>query len=708
MNGIKSRNKLVRLAVVSVILILIAVILEFSISNYRTLFISTDHYETDIDGFANRKDGTLTIRKGKSTSCKIQDLPDKIYALRIESQSLEDEPFLEPVKVTLEAYDAKKSNAITKVHTFYISPTGSEPMSQMVWVNFETVPDSELRLTFSEPYLDAKITGVTINPSDGLISFHPIRFILIALILLLIGIIKQFHLGDIIFNPKSNPHRAFVLGTLVLTVLITVLFTSTVGGSFERVAYPLEDKISGYNPYVQQTDAFIKEQLHIDYPVSDKLLALENPYDYGARSGISYLYDRAMYDGNYYSYFGIAPIINVYLPCYALTGALPGEGTVTMFYALTATVFASLFLIAYTVLYKRRVPLLMLIGALFALPWISNILLISRGYNRFYYTAIIAGMAYLSAFLFFIILAIHSKRKILRPTFFALAGLSYAMLFLSRLNMALLAAFVVLPIVIFCVILRRPALDTIPEAELPAEEAPSPFKQKVLPVLVDLACLGFFVVVALLFTFWYNNARFDSPFEFGTRYQLTVSDVSKNKLSLGALPHAIYHYFFQPLGISSQFPNFTFLYSKLNTYGSYVYVDANLGLFTVPVMFALFLALPLIRSKRKTAFAKALSISLLLGCLVVSWMNFCLGGVIFRYTSDMTLLCALGALLLLFSLNDRAEDHGVEVIRVSRTITYTLLLVSVYICLCLCVQINGNLADYPAEYFTRITEFFGN
>ena len=315
-------------------------------------------------------------------------------------------------------------------------------------------------------------------------------------------------------------------------------------------------------------------------------------------------------------------------------------------------------------------------------------------------------MAYLAAFLFFMITAVNAKGKILRPCLFGLAGLSYAMLFLARLNMALLAAFIVVPVVIFCIILRRHALD-VTDLSTNTKE-PFSFKKRALPVIIDLACLGFFVVIALIFTFWYNNARFGSPFEFGTRYQLTISDVSKNKLSLGVLPEAIYHYFLQPLGISSQFPHFSFLYSKLGTYGSYVYVDANFGLFTIPLMSALLLTIPLIKSKKKTAFAKVLSISLLLGCLVVSWMNFCLGGVIFRYTSDMALLCALGALMLILSFNDRAYEHGNGVVSVSRTVTYALILVSVYVCLCLCLQINGNLAAYPADFFVRIREFFGN
>ena len=56
----------------------------------------------------------------------------------------------------------------------------------------------------------------------------------------------------------------------------------------------------------------------------------ENPYDRAARdkAGVWYMWDRALYNGKYYSYFGIAPILTVYYPCQLLTGKLPGDGTV--------------------------------------------------------------------------------------------------------------------------------------------------------------------------------------------------------------------------------------------------------------------------------------------------------------------------------------------------------------------------------------------
>lgn len=709
MNGSKPKNKYLWWILLSVMLILIAGILEFFISNYRTLFIQKDQYIADVNGLTDAPDGVIQLKKDKVQTYTIKNSPGNIYAIQIDSISLADEQFMEPVKVTVQAYDIKRGKTLSTVQTFYIAPGLSEETSKIAWVDLELAEGTEIKLSFYDPYFDAEITGVTINPSNALMRFHAVRFLVIALILLLAVAIRVFRLGQIIFEHGKIGHRTVVSVALVLCILLVTAFVTKVfEEDTEPISYPLTQKVNSYDPYVQQTDAFIKGQLHIDYPVSEELLSLENPYDHDARSGMYYLYDRAMYDGKYYSYFGVAPILNVYLPHYALKGTLPDIRTVTLFYALMATVFSCLFLVEYVVAYKRRVPLLMLLCSILAVPLVSNILLISRGYDHFYYTAVIAGMGYLAAFLFFILQAVNTKGKVLRPVLFAMAGLSYAMLFLSRLNMALLTAFIVVPIVVYCVILRRPAFDLAQTASASAKPRGKTWFEESGPVLIDLASLAVCVLIALVFSLWYNNARFGSPFEFGVKYQLTVSDVSKNKLSLMALPNSIYHYFLQPFGFSSQFPNVSFLYSKLNTYGGYVYVDANFGLFAIPIMFALVLVIPLLKSKEKTKFAKLLAVSLILGCLIVSWMNFCFGGVIFRYTSDMTLLCALGAFMLLFSFHTKVAENNMEVTTTFRTITYAVIGISVYMCLNLLLQVNGNLVKYPADAFVWISEFLGH
>ena len=54
---------------------------------------------------------------------------------------------------------------------------------------------------------------------------------------------------------------------------------------------------------------------------------MDNPYDKGARdelqkqTGESYLFDVAYYEGHYYVYFGVLPVLLFYLPFYLFTGS---------------------------------------------------------------------------------------------------------------------------------------------------------------------------------------------------------------------------------------------------------------------------------------------------------------------------------------------------------------------------------------------------
>lgn len=695
MSGNPSRKLLARRALISVILICIAVVLEFFISNYRNLFIDTEQYTTDISAL---EDSTVTLKADKTVTHKVAAPSGKLYAVRLCALTDEDTVLSKPVKVQIKAYDEKRSGTLSTIATTYIAPGKGEVSQKTVYLGFTPAVGSELHFSFSDVTVDITVTDIIINPTSGLMTFNFARMLILLAIELIIFAFREAGLDSEPYTPQKTSHNIALVATVTLCMVITVVFCAVFCSGHGDIEYPLENGVNSYNPYIQQTDAFLKGQLNIDYPVSDKLLALENPYDYSARDGIYYLWDRAMYDGKYYSYFGIAPIINVYLPHYLFSSSLPSDNTVITFYALSAVLFSSLFLIFYTVIYKKKVPLSLLCLGTVALLFSSNILLMARGVQHFYYIASIAGMAYLAEFLFFILLAVNLRHKVLRPLFFVLAGLAYAMLFLSRLNMALLAAFAVVPILIFCVWLDRPETEVGDKKQV---------TRSIKARLADLCSLGAPVAAALVFTLWYNNARFASPFEFGAKYQLTVSDVSKNTLSAGEIVGSLYHYFLQPLGVSGNFPNFTFLYSNLYDYGTYVYVDTGMGLLSIPLMTGLFLAIPFMYDKSKTAFAKSLVISLISGFFVISFVNFCLGGVIFRYTSDMTLIAALMSLLLMFSFNDRISAFE-GAARACVAAEKLIMLASVFVLFCLLVSVNGNLAGYDARVFVWLSELFGH
>lgn len=488
-------------------------------------------------------------------------------------------------------------------------------------------------------------------------------------------------------------------------VMIAVLLSSLLCPYREEIPYPFDKHMGAYNPYEQQFDAFMKGQLHIDLAPDKALAELENPYDPYQREGIYYLWDRAYYDGKYFSYFGVAPILTVYYPYYFINGALPADDTVSTIFAVMTALFFSMAALKLWAMLGRKTPAwlvwLLTVGALTS----TQIFLVMRGATRFYYIATVSGMAFLSAFAWLFLCGIsgtfclearegREEKPWMRPLIFALAGVAYGLCFLSRFNMALTAAFVILPMLWFCIV---------------KENKGGKYEyRKIKKIAVELVALALPVAVAIAVQLAMNYARFDSLFEFGTTYQLTVSDVSKNKLRLGDLGYAIFHYFLQPLTFTEDFPLASLFYTALDSYGHFVYVDTGMGLFAIPFSWLLFASVFVFADKRKSVALKAALGSLLFGMIFVAWLDFCLGGVIFRYTCDITLLSALASLGVAFTISDGAQsgEGSLALKRGSAVILSLVAIATIYVSITLAFSKNVNLTDYPEGVYRAFRALF--
>ena len=89
-----------------------------------------------------------------------------------------------------------------------------------------------------------------------------------------------------------------------------------------------------------------------------------------------------------------------------------------------------------------------------------------------------------------------------------------------------------------------------------------------------------------------------------------------------------------------------------------MYRDANLGLFCFPLTLGCIAAPFVICSQRESARTRVMTGSALLGIIVVAWLDFCKGGVIYRYTADLTLTASfLAAAVLLILLGNAMESE---------------------------------------------------
>lgn len=83
-------------------------------------------------------------------------------------------------------------------------------------------------------------------------------------------------------------------------------------------------KIPGHrDQYERMAQSILNGHLYLEYEdVDPRLSEMENPYDPQARKelGIYYHWDHAFYNGKYYMYFGIVPVVLLFLPYQLLTG----------------------------------------------------------------------------------------------------------------------------------------------------------------------------------------------------------------------------------------------------------------------------------------------------------------------------------------------------------------------------------------------------
>lgn len=542
---------------------------------------------------------------------------------------------------------------------------------------------SGIFLQFSNIENTFEISDVKINPGF-VFNMNYLRLALLIAAAILIFCIKEYKQ----FFRKISFRNAAII-TAALCAFGSVLFSgvcATTDGA-EPVEYIKGMDVAGQNPYVQQFDAFEKGQLNIDVEPDPALLELKNPYDPEERSGVFFLWDRAYKDGKYYSYFGTAPIFTVYYPFYFLTGKLPAESTVTAVFAFIVSVFLPLAVMLLSRLINSKIsPWFASITAFGALG-ASMVFLLQRGFMPFYYIASLSAMAFGAMAVFWWILAYTVKKKSAKIVSFALSGISYALCIHSRLNIAFSIGIVIAAAMIAYFVKSVKAKE---------------IKASVINILAFCVPVGIGGILAM----WYNYARFSNPFDFGTAYQMTVADTSTYKISLNGFFPMLYQYFLRPFEMTSAFPYLYLKTDNISDLGKYVYTDSNIGIFAMPFMLAFLAAFCIFKKRTVSKYGKSVLGAAIASMIITAFADICLGGVIFRYTADISVVGVLASAGILFELysicivENKEETKGI-LIKASSALCGANMLVTMASMLTL----NGNLARYLPYIFEYLRSF---
>lgn len=519
---------------------------------------------------------------------------------------------------------------------------------------------SRLRFEISlDDYQSATLKGITLNQS---ISPMHIAEIVGLWFLVALGLTILIYM---IANPvgarkKFSENRvgcarvaAFITAAaMVFTVCLTVTNVMK-GWSTTHYSFTSQE---GNQISKELVDAFEHHQVNLLEEPSEDLLKLDNPYEYVKRdaevgSG-NFLWDHCFYNGKYYSYYGIGPVLALFLPYHLITGYYFPSGWATLMFSLIGILFLTKIYLAVIEKKFRDLPTNTVTAGLITLQLSSGIMF-SAARPLFYELAIASGFMCVAIGAYLLMTS-----NILWDGKISYVRLGFASFFLGYavLCRPTLAVYCIAALFFFAGGLKK-ALDGLEKRQ----KTRTFFKY----AAVALVPLG----IIALGQMTYNYLRFDNPLDFGIQYSLTINDFTRAEFHWKYVLINMYAYLFNMPHFTPR--KFTYLASSAERFGINGYTffdDAGKNLVSVgiiyralPIFAYLFSGKALKRVEKKKRILPALLIGVTcvlmpLAIIFSSWES----GYAVRYNADFSWQMVIGALVVAFTLYKSIKSESTK------------------------------------------------
>ncbi len=318
-----------------VIIFVISLILEIFVFNFR--FFTTLGYdeininkekieygkglEYDEDNLWTNSNGELVpsfcVKDKKHAYFEIKDINAEVKNIYIDIENTKRKSYSNK-KTILKFWATDEANEL-----YFALPTRDivRDVEKSKYINFNLSGESEkfkidLITSNNNRFI---INNITINKNEPMF-FSFIRLFAVFLIISAVYIIRPKSVFyKYILNLKSKRQK------IVLGILIAVHITGFVSVSLLNPNFVFM-RGGQHQQYQMLTDSILKGHVYLDVEPSKALQEMENPYDTNKRAkvlkeaGEKFLWDRAYYEGKYYVYFGIVPVLVYYLPFKLITG----------------------------------------------------------------------------------------------------------------------------------------------------------------------------------------------------------------------------------------------------------------------------------------------------------------------------------------------------------------------------------------------------
>lgn len=498
--------------------------------------------------------------------------------------------------------------------------------------------------------------NVKINQPVGF-DFNFARFIIVLIIVLLAYIFY--------FTRKSIAMKKPVLVGVLALQLAFIMFLSIAANAVfdENGKYVSEEFYETVDPYQELTLALAEGKVDLNGVNTDSLEGeqqgieelqnLENTYEWGQRDGINYKWDRAFYNGKYYCYFGIVPVLIVYLPVYLLTGMLVNTKILVLLMVMLTAVLMAKLVLTIAKKWKKHINMWVVLGTIVSFVNASMVMYCMNG-SKFYEIATVSALICALAGIDCILNAFVDK------------GIRKKMLMSGALLMALsvgcrpnyiLTSFMIAPIVLngFAKNGGYKRVDGIKNRFL--DYVKGIFHKNNIIAIVSFILPYAVIGIGLMY---YNYIRFDSITEFGAKYQLTVYDTSYYHITdFGKIPITLARGILMMPTISSVFPYINAVKESSN-FAGYFYDMTYLGVLSSPVMWLLIMIPWSIKRGVKQIAHKGFVIASTIIALIMCHITTAMGGTSLRYSVDFAWIFFIPVIYVIFAIYSKARERGLE------------------------------------------------
>ncbi len=630
-----------------------ALLFEIFVVNFHSFHLWFGGYEKQEWGLndyyvsttgMDQESGKL-VQTSDSAQILLRNVGQKVGTIRIKAEFPDNESGnRNPGYVTVRV-DAKDE---TQAYSFRQNLASGEIISGEVRTEYIPLDlsgnVSELRIILTKPETEwtVEYTGITLN--EGI----PMRFsaVRLALFVIVAYVLYAIFTFESLKAPYEDREKQFLRIAISMTVIFVVL---SVALSVMECGLPDFRMEYGNQMTRELVDAFEHGQVSLLDEPNEKLLGLNNPYDWSERSmaGVSYKWDHLLFEGKYYSYYGIAPVVLLFLPYHLITGYYFPSNFAILLFGVVGIVFLTLLFLEFVKRYGKRISVGVLCCSLFIMQMSSGVFYnFMRG--NFYEIAQSAGFMFVCMGFYFLLRSGVASEEKTRLVPLCLSSVCLALAVLSRPTLALYCVCAVLFILIGFFKMRSQSRES--GEKMKAGAVVAFFAAALVPYLV----LGGAQAI-------YNYARFGSFLDFGIQYSLTINDFTRSQYHTDFVMIGLFNFLVAFPIVRPTFPFIFSNFSKLNTNGYYYVANTNaVGLFwrSLPMFgyFGAYKAWKLCTKEEK----RKLLMTVLPVCIIsplVIIFSIWESGYGVRYCADFAWELILGGCLFIYLIYARGTDE---------------------------------------------------